>query len=275
MMMFVGFPGPHDPWDPPKEWYAKYEGAAMDEAKGITEPGSWVPEVAAEHQRKLQKIHPDMTPEVVAKTRALYYAKISHIDDWVGKIVESLKKKKMWEDTVLIFWSDHGEMLWDKGRLHKAVMYEESVRVPLVIRTAETAKRGGKVARGLVSLMDVWPTILELAGCEAKKGTFRKSLAPVLERPEMVLNEAVFSEIGEGENPVGVPSEGRRTMIRDERYKMVVNREGEVLKLYDLVEDTEEEVNLVGKKGMEEVVAGLRERMLKWLLETGNGQVGE
>jgi arylsulfatase A-like enzyme len=146
-------------------------------------------------------------------------------------------------------------MLCDKGRLYKTVFYEESANVPFIVRPPGYDK-GGAVCSRLVSQIDAVPTILELAGCETTSGGFGKSLMPLLEDPEAEHRDAVFSEFG------------FRTMIRDERYKMVVNSAGEVLKLYDMGEDPEENVNLVGGEGTEETVTYLRDRMLDWLLET-------
>ena len=261
MMLFVGFAGPHEPWDPPADWAARYADTPMNPPEPVTAPAAWVSPIAAGHQRKLQKARSEVTPEIVARTRALYYAKISHIDDWMGRILNTLQQRRMLDDTVVILWSDHGEMLWDKGRTNKEVFYEQSVHIPLIIRTPQSASDGGgKVAGGLVSLVDLFPTILDLALCKPKPNAFGQSLAPMLADQHAVVNEAVFSEID------------NRTMIRDDRFKMVINDLGEVLKLYDMVDDPREEVNLAGKGGTEDVVRRLREQLFRWLLATPNRQ---
>ena len=156
---------------------------------------------------------------------------------------------------MVIFWSDHGEMLGDKYRLFKSVFYEESVHVPLIIRQPGCAAMG-TVSPGLVQQTDVFPTILELTGCPPKQGAFGKSLVPLLGKLEGKLHDSVFSEIGQ------------RVMIRDERYKLVVNSSGVILKLYDLMEDPQEEINLLGKKVYEGQISLMTERLLNWYLAT-------
>ncbi len=254
-LVFVGFGGPHPPWDPPVDWAAKYDPVKMDGMKPITEPGPWVPSPAAEHQRKLQNNSRQITPEINARIRSLYYAKISHIDSWLGRILDVLKDRGLLDNTAIIFWSDHGEMLCDKGRFGKVVFYEEAVRVPLIVRPVQL-DQSGRVCGSLVSLIDAFPTILDLAGCENGWRGFGKSLLPLFEDPEAPHHDAVFSEVN------------HRTMILDERFKMVVDDTGTVLKLYDLKEDPDEAVNLVGKHGTEEITSRLKHRLLHWYLST-------
>jgi len=261
LLLFVGFGGPHEPWDPPVEWAEEYDPAAMDEMKPVTEPGLWVPAAAAEHQRELQNHSLGITPEINGRIRALYYAKISHVDWWIGQILDAFEQRGLLDDTTVIFWSDHGEMLCDKGRLFKSVFYEEAVHVPLILRPARY-DRPGTVCESLVSLIDVFPTILEVAGCESRAQMFGKSLTPLLSNPNDRLRDAVFSEYA------------KRTMLRDERYKMVVDNGGTVLKLYDLQEDPDEAMNLVGRDDAGPVTARLRDRLLEWYLGTQLKQTG-
>jgi len=265
-LVFVGFGGPHPPFDPPPSWAEKYdpkEIEKLDLAKPVTKPGPWVPSLAAEHQRKLQNDSLKITPEINARMRALYYAKISHIDWWVGKILDTLEERGMLDNTAIVFCSDHGEMLGDKGRLGKGVFYEESVHIPLIIRPVEADSRG-TVCDKLVSLIDIYPTILDLAGCKSVWRGFGKSLLPLINEPEAPHHDAVFSEI----ESFSI----RRTMIINERFKMVIDNAGTVLKLYDLKEDPEENVNLVGKTDTEKIVSKLKHRTLTWILETQTRQ---
>lgn len=269
VLLFVGFGGPHEPWDPPADWAARYNPSAMKPAKPITEPGHWVPPAAAGHQRLLQNDESPLTTEVAARIRALYYAKISHIDWWCGQVVDAFKKRGFLDNTAIIFWSDHGEMLCDKGRLHKTVFYEESVHVPLIIRPPKM-ENPGRVSKSIVSLVDIFPTLLDIAGCEPKEECFGRSLMPLFSDLNATINDAVFSEI-----QTMMHHDGHlkfRTMAFDGRFKMVVDNTGTPLKLYDLAEDPEEAVNLVGKKETEETISHLRDLMLDWYLNTQTSQ---
>jgi arylsulfatase len=260
LLVFASFGGPHDPWDPPADWAARYNPAEMDAPLPTTAPPSWASPEAAAFQAKLQPGNSPYTPDVARRIRSLYYAKISHIDDWFGHIFTALKARGMFENSVIVHWSDHGEMLCDKGRIQKSVFYEPSARVPLIIRAPNKAR--GAVCSGLASIIDVYPTLLELAGCKTAPNGFGHSLLPALSEPSAQLRDAVFSEI---DHPA-------RTMIRDRRHKLVVDTQGTVLKLYDLAEDPREEVNLAGKPGTEDLVAALKHRMLAWYASTANRQ---
>jgi len=255
LLLFVGFGGPHEPWDPPEKWAGRYDPSDMDAPKPWTEPVPWVPEAAAAHQRVLQNDNNRITPEINGRIRALYYAKISHIDWWVGRILDALRDSGQLEKSAIIYWSDHGEMLCDKGRLYKSVFYEESVRVPLIVRLPGRSN-AGVVSEALVSQIDVLPTILDIAGCARPAPGFGRSLMPLIEEKNEAIRVAVFSEIHQ------------RTMIRDVRFKMVADSDGQVLKLYDMLEDPDEAMNLVGKPGTADVITGLRLRVLDWYLGT-------
>ncbi len=260
MCLFVGFGGPHKPWDPPRDWAAKYDPADMDPALPVDEPPDWLTAAAAAAQRELQNADEAPTDEQVARMKALYYAKISHIDSWFGRIIDALAARGMWDDTAVVFWSDHGEMLGDKGRLAKGVFYEGAVKVPLIVRTPGGA--GGRVCDAPVSLVDAPATILDLAGCDADGCGFGRSLAPLTDDPTAEHHDAVFSEFANG------------TMIFDGRHKLVVDDAGQSLFLFDLVADPDEKVNLVGREDARAVEAALRKRVFEWLLATPNRQAG-
>ncbi len=258
LLLFVGFGSPHEPWDPPRSWADRYDPAAMPPPEPAPDPGPWVPQRAADYQRKLWSQF-ETAGEDLALIRSRYFAKISHADECAGRVLEAFDQRGWMENTAVIFWSDHGEMLGDKQRLHKGVFFEPSARVPLIVRRPrETAP--GTVAPGLVDLTDLFPTILELGGCPPKETAFGRSLLPMCADPSRRLREAVFSEVGD------------RTMVRDERYQLVVNAQGDSLLLFDMARDPGEEVNILGKPEAAAVEAGLRARLLSWHLKTPTDQ---
>jgi choline-sulfatase len=271
---FVGFGGPHWPWDPPPEWADRYDPSAMDEPLPPVEPGAWVPEPAASFQRHLQGGDPP-TREQMGRIRALYYAKISHIDAWIGRILERLERSGLAESTAVLLWSDHGEMLGDKARLGKNVAYEGAVRVPLLLRLpgADASPTGATGVRShLVSILDAYPTILDIAGCASDEWRgFGRSLVPLVREPSASHHDAVFGEIGGDEGFAEISGRKgfrHRTVICGPRFKMVVSDRLEVLKLHDLREDPRESVNLAGRPDFGPVVEELKERLRRWRVET-------
>ena len=258
LLLFVGFCGPHEPWDPPADWAEQYDPADMPPPDPVCEPGAWLSEKAAERERGYGHVV-DATPEQVALMRARYYAKISHIDDWFGRILAAYEARGWLENTAVIFWSDHGEMLGDKGRLFKSVFYRQAATVPLIVRRPGEANAGA-VSDALVQQTDCFPTILDLAGCEPKENAVGRSLAPACDDPAAPVHDAVFGEIQ------------RKTMIRDEHHKMVLDRDGDVLLLYDVQTDPLEHENLAGNPDLAAVEHRLRDRLLRWHLDTATDQ---
>src|SRR5699024_4784675 len=110
----------------------------------------------------------ETTAEEVRRARRSYYAAVSYIDDHVGRIRERLEALGLWENTVVVVTSDHGDMLGEKGLWYKMSPYEESSRVPLIVHGPEHLVPRGRFANP-VSLLDLMPTLLELA--DAADGT--------------------------------------------------------------------------------------------------------
>ena len=261
---FVGFAGPHWPWDPPETWANQFDPAGLRAPQNPSEPGSHVPGIAAEFQRH-QQGRIDPTPEQAASIRACYLAKIAHVDSWVGRILDALEEHGLAEDTVVLFWSDHGEMLCDKGRLGKAVLYEPAVHVPVVLRLPSSmAAPRGVESEALVSIVDAFPTLLELAGCPATRSVGR-SLVPVALGQSTHHREAVLCEVDGNDGFEAAPIR-RRAMVRDRTHKLVVTDRNEGLALYDLSADPRETDNLLGYSGAEDHEHRLR-ALLKPLQE--------
>lgn len=241
---FVGFAGPHWPWDAPRTWAERFDPSNQPGPLPVTEPEAHVPEPAASFQRHLQgRVEP--TAEQAGRIRAAYHAKAAHVDAWIGRILDALEEHGLADDTAVLFWSDHGEMLCDKGRLGKAVLYEQAVRVPVVLRLPPAM--GGPRGTGsdaLVSIVDAFPTLLELGGCEPV-ASMGRSLVPLAVGATARHRDAVLAEVDGGDGFEGARIR-RRTLVRDRTHKLVTTHRGEPLSLHDLEVDPHEEHNLLG-----------------------------
>ncbi len=111
---------------------------------------------------------------------ANYLGKLALVDDCVAKLVEAMKARGTWDNTLVVITADHGEMMGAHGYLTKGRFYEESVRVPLVLRWPGHVKTGRSKAP--VQMMDIYPTIVEAVGGELTPGRFAKSLLPIARR---------------------------------------------------------------------------------------------
>ena len=244
--MFVSFVGPHDPFDPPTSWAEQYRSAEMPapiESDSLDKP-NWV------QQRRL-----DMDLEDVTQTRRQYAANISLIDHWFGwRMLQTLKDRNILDDTVVIFSSDHGEMLGDLGLYTKSVAYEASLRVPLLM--AGPGIPEGTVRTSLVELADINATICEFAGVPYQgsecNSVDAKSLVPTIKDPSKPHRDDAFSQLR------------NFAALRTETHKLIVNLNCQS-ELYDLEQDPGECTNLVMEEPalVQQLAGRLQNRMLE------------
>ena len=257
--LFVGFGGPHEPWDAPGVYATMYDPAQIPPPIPAAEPGPWVPEAAAARMRagRIEGLGGPQAQQV----RANYYGKITLIDHWVGQIVDAVERRGWTNSTLVVFLSDHGEMAGDHQRLHKVVFYESSIRVPLLVSWPGHTTPGA-VADGLAESIDVVPTLLEAAGAPPMLRALGRSLWAALREPPARRRDDVLSEV-RAEQGGAVNT----LMLRTERYKYALDQEGEGYLLHDLQEDPREQVNLIGHPAHHALEADLRERLFRRLVK--------
>ena len=193
-----------------------------------------------------------------------YYAVVSHLDDQVGKFTDLLRETGLMENTVVFFLSDNGYHLGSHGLGNKITMHEESVRVPMFAFGAGITP--GKTTRALVSALDVYPTVLELAGApKPPESSMGKSLLPLLKDSRAPHRFTVLSEcVGVG----GKPGEGHR-MARGDRWKLILSDRDEEF-LYDQQNDPFELNNRVADPEVAPVLNQLRRDLSAWMKEIGD-----
>ncbi|MEX0981332.1 MAG: sulfatase-like hydrolase/transferase [Bacteroidales bacterium] len=203
-------------------------------------------------------------PELIKYMISNYYGMVKEIDDWVGRILEKLDELGLSENTLVIFMSDHGEMLGAHGMREKNVFYEESAHIPLMIRFPGKIKPETTVD-GYVSLIDLFPTILDYLGVEEHKSD-GKSLRGLIEGTDKEHGEYVVTEWdyrGDIESNYMVLKDGWKLIIPYSVESDVINA------MYDLNTDPYEMNNLIGnnpeRAQYEDRVEELRECLLEWL----------
>lgn len=234
-ILTCSFHCPHVPITPSEPYASMYNAANM------TTP------VSIEDRRENSPYNPGKIEspyneqDKVQYMTANYYAFVTEIDDWIGKILDKLDELKLSENTLVIFVSDHGEMLGAHGMRGKFNFYEESVRVPFIIRYPNKIKPGQTISTP-VSVLNIFPTVLDYAGLKTIP-TDGYSLKGVMEGTELPKYDFAVSE-WDWHNG-NVPS----IMIRTERWKlMTTHRIGgkNVEALFDLKNDPFEMNNLLG-----------------------------
>jgi arylsulfatase len=247
----VNFFDPHHPFDPPQAYLERYldrldEIELPNYAPGELDDKPWVQEIdhASAYGGNAGMPFDRMTAQDHRLVRAAYFAMCDLIDDQVGRILDSLRATRQLENTIVIFMSDHGELLGDHGIYLKGpYFYEPSVHVPLAISWP-----GHIPARridGLVELMDIAPTLLEAAGVEVWPGMQGKSLWPLLTSDaDQTGAEDVYCEYYNAMPWHRHPHVPFGTMLRTKDMKLVLSHGDRAGELYDLVADPEERVNL-------------------------------
>jgi len=255
--LFVGFPGPHDPWDAPRDAVARYDGAELSLPRSTRRPDL---DGTGTYGRLLRAFldlsdTTTMTDDAILAMRRAYCADVSVIDDAVGRIVAALDSKELLDDTWVIYTSDHGEMGGDHGLMSKCVLYQQAVRVPLIIRPP--APVDGVVVDDIVEHLDVPATIREIAGAPAVAHTDGRSLMGHVN--------------GNGSAPrdVSVSENWGFAMFETERYKLVVDEENRsACQLFDLVADPTEDENLLPDPAFASVADELMQSLVEPFLAT-------
>lgn len=248
----VNFFDPHHPFVAPEEYLERYE-AILDELPlPEYEEGELddKPDFHEDYHRGAYR-NPDMYPFAEMDEtdhrllRAAHWAMVDLIDDQVGRLLDALERSGQREDTLVIFMSDHGELLGDNGAYLKGpFFYEQSVRVPL-IASMPGEIREGATSDALVELVDLAPTLLDAAGVEREPGMQGESLWPML-TGEADLDDHRDAVYAECYNAPGAHWDETRqyaTMIRTDRYKLVKLHGEDTGELYDLEADPTETNN--------------------------------
>lgn len=209
---------------------------------------------------------PPRDEEVMKQFIKAYYATISHLDSQVGELVGKLDELGLGEKTLIIYLSDNGYHLGTHGLGNKITMHEESVRVPMWMRWKGTIKPG-QTSKALVSSLDVFPTLIELAQAEMPGRVGNKSLKSLIQNPDSEHMPAVFSECtGVG----GKKGEGHR-MVRYGDWKLVLTDQDQ-LKFFDLSKDAHE-LRGINSSGTEEEMLHLaipKNLLRRWMDSIGD-----
>lgn len=217
------------------------------------------------YRRNIEKLSagPPRDRETTQRFQCAYYAVVSHLDHQIGGFVKQMKDAGLWDNTILIFLSDNGYHLGSHGLGNKITMHEESVRVPMFAMGPGIAR--GRRTKSLVSSLDVFPTLLELAGAKVPREAMGKSLARVFKNPATTVRHTVFSECV-GVN--GKPGEGHR-IAYDGRHKMILTGTNERY-LFDHLDDAAELKNLIGSSEHARLARRLERDLADWMRSIGD-----
>ncbi len=191
----VGFYKPHCPWITPGGYFERYSMDAMklpEIAPGFKDS---VPAPALASTKPWPYF--GITPDQARECKLAYYAAISFVDAQIGRVLDELDRLGLRENTIVVFWSDHGYHLGEHGLWFKQSCFEESARVPVII-APPGMKNAGKACARTVELLDLYPTLADLAGLAPPKGLEGVSLRPLLENPAAEWTRPAFTQVQRG-----------------------------------------------------------------------------
>lgn len=231
-----GIQKPHVPFLAPKKYFDRYQLA--DLRFQLSPANDWedIPEFAM--VKRFQSFGFELGKENDVLRREYtqaYHACISYIDAQLGLLFDSLKLRGLWDDTIVIFTSDHGYHLGEHFMWGKVTLFEECARVPLIVRVPGMTKPGS-ITKALIEHVDFYPTLLELCGLENSRDLQGISFVPILKNPSLKGKQATYTVVSRGEKL------GRS--IRTQKWRYAEWGAPNLSELYDLEKDPNEYTNL-------------------------------
>jgi arylsulfatase A-like enzyme len=254
-LCYVAFNAPHDPRLAPPEYHEKYN------ANKPPLPPNYLPQHPFNNgdlTGRDERLAPwPRTPEVVRQHLADYYASITFLDAQVGRILDALQASGQADNTLVVFSSDHGLAIGSHGLFGKQNLYDHSMHAPLIFAGPGVPK--GKKTDALCYLLDIFPTLGDLAGVGSPTGSEGKSLVPVLTGKQPRVRDSLFTAYTKVQRAV-----------RDERWKLLVYPQLNKVQLFDLRDDPAEIKDLSSDKTHAVDVERLTGVLKEWQQQLGD-----
>ncbi len=255
--LYMSFNAPHPPLDPPDWAFEMYRNRQMPEPP----VGDWVERVYGPLFQPYHHApnHAVLDEHVLQLARAGYYGHMTHIDHQINRVLHELSKVNQLENTIVLFTSDHGDMMGDHNCFRKGVPYEGSTHVPLIMMGPGIAK--GEQREQLVELSDIMPTLLEAAGIDVPSCVDGKSF----------LRDGRIHQDIHGEHVLW--SAGSFQWMTDGREKYIWMSKDGTEQLFNLEEDPQEMRDLAADSSRQERVAFWRRRLTETMCDFEEGFV--
>jgi arylsulfatase A-like enzyme len=253
----VGSSRPHTPLICPKKYIDMYDPREIPMPKAPRGADRGVPEIAVRFGRSADIfMSRKPTPQQTREAIAAYYACVTFLDTHLGVVLDALDQSGLADNTIVIFFSDHGFHLGEHGHWSKYTLFEQSTRVPMIVRVPGLTPAGA-VCEEIVELVDLVPTIGELAGVQLPANLEGTSFAPLLADPQRPWKKGALTVFG---------NRGEHNSIRTKRFRYTEwqHKDQQIQELYDLETDPWETINLANQPSTAE-----KQQELAELLDEG------
>jgi len=276
----VNIEAPHPAYAVPEPWYSMYDPNRIEPFPHDLPTGAPLSLRAQREHRT--GLNPD--PALLRKMQAVYYGMISRVDDQIGRIVETIRRQNLWDDSVILLWSDHGDFAGQYGLPEKwdTTFADCLTHVPCVFAGGGLPQ--GRTVTALTDHTDLAATMLGLVGLEPGWHVHGHDLRPLLSGAIDAVRDAVFADGGheapmrrrmqyDGGNGKQLTyarcpdAMARAKMIRTDRHKLIMRETGDH-ELYDLRDDRWELNNRYADPSLAAVRTELTERLIHWCLRT-------
>lgn len=256
----VGFVRPHVPFVAPKSYFNPYPHQEVNLPEKIE--GDW-DDIPKRGINYVTSVNGKMNEEQEKKAVAAYYASVAYMDAQVGKVLNTLEEEGLSDNTIVIFTSDHGFHLGEHRFWMKVSLHEESARVPLIIKVPG---KKPAVCNSFAELLDLYPTIAELAGLKTSGNLQGKSLVKTLDKPKHKVRDMAFS----------VTQGGKTFLLRtiDWAYIQYNEDASAGIELFDMNKDPKQYTNLAENPKYAKVVSDFQEKLQSKLKEVRTNDLG-
>lgn len=244
---------PHVPWFVPRKYFDMFplDGVQLPPmfAKDIEDLPAVAKSMVARHRYYREMVKHDQ----LKRTTQAYLASVAYTDMLIGRLMAAVDSSRQADNTIVVLWSDHGWHLGEKHHYRKFTLWEESCRVPLIVRMPKSMSgyaSGAECSRP-VNLLDLYPTLNELCGLKARPGLDGHSLVPLLKNPKAPWSHVSITTHLRGQH-----------LIRSERWRYIRYRDGGE-ELYDHDNDPNEWTNLASERDHARTLALMRARLPK------------
>lgn len=270
LFLKVSFARPHSPYDPPKRVLDKYENIEME----APIRSDWSQQIGAGLTNpKDDPIAPfaQFDDEYAKNSKKHYYASVTFIDEQIGRIIQALKDKGMYENSIICFTSDHGDMMGDHHHWRKTYAYEGSAAIPYIVKfpkTLKTVKPAGSVVENPVELRDFLPTFVDLAGGNVPADMDGKSLVTLVRDSQPQWRRWIDME-----HATCYSDHNYWCALTDGKIKYIWFVHTGEEQLFDLVKDPKETKDVSKERKYKKQLEELRAAMVAHLSERGDGWV--
>lgn len=270
LFLKVSFARPHSPYDPPRRVLDMYEGVEMPKPAS----GDWSADIGAkvtDPDKNPEAAYGQFSPEYVENSRRHYYAAVTFVDEQIGRVIEALKQRGMYDNSIIIFTSDHGDMAGDHNHWRKTYAYEGSARIPMIMKLpkgANTTVTPGSSLDYPVELRDVLPTFLDATGAEVPADMDGKSMLSLVEQKNPQWRKWIDME-----HATCYSRDNYWCGLTDGHIKYIFFLPTGKEQLFDLDKDPTESHDLAGEKKSRKLLEQMRSLLAEHLKERGDDWV--